>query len=84
MRGYHYYWKYWKPIESKSLDCVHEKDNPFDFFTIKVMDRDRGVTVEHLPIAEFKLQNSSMKVVLGLYQSSLRPVTVFCRKYKVG
>ena len=50
VRGYHYYWKYWQPRESQSLDCVHEKGNPFDYFAIKVMDQDTGATVGHLPM----------------------------------
>ena len=50
VRGFHYYRKYWNPKESQTLDCVHEKDNPFDFFVIKVMDQNSGATVEHLPM----------------------------------
>ena len=50
VRGFHYYRKYWNPKESQTLDCVHEKDNPFDFFAIKVMDQDSGATVGHLPM----------------------------------
>ena len=47
---YDYYRKYWQPKESQSLDFVHEKDNLFDFFTIKVMDQDAGAIVSHLPV----------------------------------
>ena len=50
VRGFHYYRKYWNPKESQTLDCVHEKDNPFHFFAIKVMGQDSGATVGHLPM----------------------------------
>ena len=50
VRGYHYYRQYWQPEESQTLDCAHEKDNPFDIFAIKVMDRNSGATVGHLPM----------------------------------
>ena len=50
VRGFHYYRKYWNPKELQTLDCVHERDNPFDFFAIKVVDQDSGVIVGHLPI----------------------------------
>ena len=49
VRGYHYYRQYWQPEESQTLDCAHKKD-PFDIFAIKIMDRNAGTTVEHLPI----------------------------------
>ena len=39
VRGYYYYRKYWQPKESQTLDCVHEKGNPFDYFAIKVRFR---------------------------------------------
>ena len=50
VRGYHYYPNYWTPTESQKLDCVHERDNPFDFFAIKVMNQESGATVGHLPM----------------------------------
>ena len=50
VRGFYYYRKYWNPKESQTLDSVHEKDNLFDFFAIKVMDQDSGATVGHLPM----------------------------------
>ena len=50
VKGYHCYRQYWQPEESQILDCVHEKDNPFDIFVIKVMDRNSGATVGHLPL----------------------------------
>ena len=39
VRGYRYYKKYWQQIESKTLDCMNEKDNPFQFFAVKVMEQ---------------------------------------------
>ena len=53
VRGYHYYRKYWQLKESQSLECVYEKHNPFDFFTIKVMEQDTGPTVGHLLMDNF-------------------------------
>ena len=50
VRGFHYYRKYWNQKESQTLDCVHEKENPFVFFAIKVMYEDSGATVGHLPM----------------------------------
>ena len=50
VREYHYYKRYWTPIESQSLNCQHERDNPFDFFAIKVTDHESGAIVGHLPM----------------------------------
>ena len=50
VRGFHYYRKFWNPKESQTLDCVHQIDNLFDFFAIKVMDQESGATVGHLPM----------------------------------
>ena len=47
--GFHYYKKYWDPVESECLDCAHEKENPYDYFTIKTCQR-VGKTVGHLPM----------------------------------
>ena len=49
VRGYHYYMKFWSPVENQVLDCVHEIDNPYDFFAIKTMEKLTGRTVGHLP-----------------------------------
>ena len=48
VRGYHYYRQYWQPEESQTLDCAREKDNPFDIFAIKVMDRNSRATNKFL------------------------------------
>lgn len=50
VRGYHYYKRYWTPVESQTLDCQHEIDNPYDFFAIKITDRQSGAIVGHLPM----------------------------------
>lgn len=49
VRGYHYYMKFWSPVENQVLDCVHEVDNPYDFFAIKTMEKRTGRIVGHLP-----------------------------------
>ena len=50
VRGYHYYLQYWKPQAQQELECFHEKDNPYDFFAIKVTDIISGMTMGHLPM----------------------------------
>ena len=50
VRGFHYFRRYWQPKPNQVLDCSHEKDNPYDFFAIKVCDIDSGTTVGHLPM----------------------------------
>ena len=45
--GFHYYKIYWNPVESKCLDCAHEKKNPYNYFTIKTCQKD-GNLVSHL------------------------------------
>ena len=50
VRGYHYYMKYWSPSKSQVLDCMHEEDNPYDFFAIKTCEKPTGRTVGHLPM----------------------------------
>ena len=44
VRGYHNNKKCWQTIEDQTLDCMHEKNKPFDFFTTKVMAQDSGRT----------------------------------------
>ena len=48
VRVYHYYRQYWQPEESQTLDCAHDKDNPFEIFAIKVMERSSRATVGNL------------------------------------
>ena len=47
VRGYHYYKKYWQPIDGQTLDFMREKDNPFYFFAKKVMEQNSGRILEH-------------------------------------
>ena len=39
VRGYHYYRRYWSPIENETLQCFHESGNPFDVFAIKTCSK---------------------------------------------
>ena len=50
IRGYHFYKKYWVPVENQKLDCAHEVGNPYDFFAIKTCESGSGRTVGHLPM----------------------------------
>lgn len=50
VRGYHYYRRYWQPQPEQRLVCSHEKNNPYDFFAIKVTVPESGTTVGHLPM----------------------------------
>ena len=54
-RGYHYYRRYWQPQTQQKLACVHEKDNPYDFFAIKMTDITSRMTVGHLPMENFRV-----------------------------
>ena len=49
VRGFHYYKKYWDPVESECLDYAHENENPYDYFAIKTCQKD-GKIVGHLPM----------------------------------
>jgi len=48
IRGYHYYRRYWHPVEEEQLVCSHEEDNAFDQFAIKTCKLN-GSIVGHLP-----------------------------------
>ena len=50
VRGYHYYMKYWSPSKRQVLYCMHEADNPYNFFAIKTCVKPTGRTVGHLPM----------------------------------
>ena len=69
VRGYHYYRRFWKPEEKQKLNCMHELNNPYDRFTIKLVTLN-GETVGHLPkelsrITKFYLdRGASMHVAL--------------------
>ena len=48
VRNYHYYRRFWKPEEKQKLNCMHELNNPYDRFAIKLVTLN-GETVGHLP-----------------------------------
>ena len=48
--GYHYYHHNWQPQPEQRLVCSHKKNNPFDFFAIKVTFPKSGSTVVHQPM----------------------------------
>ena len=51
VRGFHVYKASWKPKEDELLECSHEKDNPYDSFSIKVFEPDSPAEiVGHLPM----------------------------------
>ena len=51
VRGFHVYKASWKPKEDELLECSHEKDNPYDSFSIKVFKPDSPAEiVGHLPM----------------------------------
>ena len=51
VRGFHVYKASWKPKENELLECSHEKDNPYDSFSIKVFKPDSPAEiVGHLPM----------------------------------
>ena len=47
--GSHYYKKYWDLVENKCLHCAPEKENTYDYFAIKMCQKD-GKIVGHLPL----------------------------------
>lgn len=77
VRGYHYFKKYWEPIENEELDCAHEADNPYDYFAIKICSRgSNSRTVGHLPMeisrpTKFLLLRGA-KIVARLTSTSYR------------
>ena len=46
--GFHYYKKYWDPVENECLSCALEKENPYDYFAIKMCQRNGKIG--HLPM----------------------------------
>ena len=65
VRGFQVYKISWKPEEGKILECLHEENNPYDVFSIKVCKSNnaQGV-VGHLPmeisrITKFTLQRGA-------------------------
>ena len=47
VRGYHYYRRFWKPEEKQKLNCMHELNNPYDGYAIKLFTLN-GETVGYL------------------------------------
>ena len=50
IRGFHYYRDVWDPSSYESLKCYHERNNPFDRFTIKVVQLASDKVVGHFPM----------------------------------
>ena len=51
IRGFHVYKASWKPKEDDLLEYSHEKDNPYDSFSIKVFKPDSPAEIAgHLPM----------------------------------
>ena len=48
--GFHYYRKSWLPEPEQTLNCFHEDGNTFDWFAIKVCEKDKNEIVGHLPM----------------------------------
>ena len=80
VRGFHVYKESWKPKEDELLECSHERDNPYDSFSIKVFKPDSPAEiVGHLPmeIAEsrnlpsIKEHKSQSKFVGGITEEAL-------------
>ena len=65
IRGFHVYKSSWQPKELELLECLHEDDNPYDIFSIKVCKiREDSKIVGHLPmeisrITKFILQRGA-------------------------
>ena len=51
VRWYHCYRNYWQPVVREELNCMHERDNPFDLFAIAIKkSMGKGETVRHMPM----------------------------------
>ena len=55
VRGYHVYRSCWTPQENVLLNCLHERNNPFDMFAIQVCQLETNKRVGHLPMEISKL-----------------------------
>ena len=49
VRGFHVFLKILKPALNELLDCFHEQENDFDYFSIKTCKKNNKKTVGHLP-----------------------------------
>ena len=50
VRGFHVYKSSWKPEDGEVLKSEHEKNNPYDIFSMKVFKPNSGEIVGHLPM----------------------------------
>ena len=73
VRGFHVYKMSWKPEEEEILESLHEENNPYDVFSIKVCKSNNvRSAVGHLPmeisrITKFLLQRGArvQRMVIG-------------------
>ena len=73
VRGFHVYKMSWKPEEEEILESLHEENNPYDVFSIKVCKSNNvRSAVGHLPmeisrITKFILQRGArvQRMVIG-------------------
>ena len=79
VREYHYYRNYWQPVVGEELDCMHERDNPFNLFAIAIKKK-TGETVGHLPmetsrVAKYLMDRGArFTVVLTISQYCVSPL----------
>ena len=65
LRGFHVYKMSWKSVEGEILECLHEENNPYIVFSIKVCKSHNAQSVVgHLPkeisrITKFILQRGA-------------------------
>ena len=65
VRGFHVYKMSWKPEEGEILECLHQENNPYYVFSIKVCKSNNAQSVVgHLPmeisrITKFMLQRGA-------------------------
>ena len=50
VRSFHYYRDFWDPSSGELLKCYHERNNPFDRFSIKAVQFALDKVVGHLPM----------------------------------
>ena len=50
VRGFQVYKSSWKPEDGEVLKSEHEKNNPYDIFSMKVFKPNSGEIVGHLPM----------------------------------
>ena len=55
VRGYRYYCNYWQPQPEQNLVFSHEKNNPYNFFAIKVARAESGMVVGHLQMEDSRV-----------------------------